>query len=143
VSDLSVAAKAIGISEADLQTALRSGQTIAQVAKAHNVDLQKVIAALVANEQDELAADVKAGRLTQAQADQMKATLTQRITDRVNGTCHGGPDGPSHDGPGHDGPGHDGPGHDGTGHRDRGRFGPPPGAVPGSFGGNDGSTPGA
>ena len=90
VSDTSVAATAIGISEADLTTALGSGQTIAAVAKAHGVDTQKVIDALVADGQTELAAAVKAGTLTQAQADAQKAEVTQRATDQVNGTFTGG-----------------------------------------------------
>ncbi|MCA1656974.1 MAG: hypothetical protein LC713_04590 [Actinobacteria bacterium] len=89
VSDTSVAAKAIGISEADLDTALGSGQTMAQVAKAHNVDAQKVIDALVADAQSELADGVAAGHLTQAQADQLKAGVTQHVTDQVNGQFHG------------------------------------------------------
>lgn len=91
VSDLSVVAKAIGISETDLQTALDGGQTVAAVAKAHNVTAQTVIDALVADGQSELAADVTAGRLTQAQADAQKAQVTQRATDQVNGTMTGGP----------------------------------------------------
>jgi hypothetical protein len=90
VSDTSVVAKAIGISEADLLTALQSGQTVADVAKAHNVDLQVVIDALVADGQAELDAAVKAGTITQAQADAQKAELTQRATDQVNGTLMGG-----------------------------------------------------
>lgn len=95
VSDLSVVAKAIGISEADLQTALDGGQTVAAIAKAHNVAAQTVIDALVADGQSELAADVTAGRLTQAQADAQKAQVTQRATDQVNGTMSGGPMGGS------------------------------------------------
>ena len=86
VTDTSVAAKAIGISEADLTTALNGGQTMAAVAKAHNVDPQKVIDALVADGQSELDAAVKAGTMTQAQADAEKAEVTQRATDQVNGT---------------------------------------------------------
>ena len=98
VSDASVVAKAIGISEADLTTALGSGQTIAAVAKAHNVAVQKVIDALVADGQSELDAAVKAGTMTQAQADQEKTELTQRATDQVNGTFGpGGPGGRGHD----------------------------------------------
>ena len=93
VSDLSIVAKAIGISEADLQTALDGGQTVAAVAKATVID------ALVADGQSELAADVTAGRLTQTQADAQKAQVTQRATDQVNGTMLGGPGGPG--GPGH------------------------------------------
>jgi hypothetical protein len=100
VSDISVVAKTIGISEADLQTALDGGQTVAAVAKAHNVAVQTVIDALVADGQSELAADVTAGRLTQAQADAQKAQVTQRATDQVNGTMLGGPGGPMGGGPG-------------------------------------------
>jgi hypothetical protein len=90
VSDTSVVAKAIGISEADLLTALQGGQTVAQVAAAHNVNIQVVIDALVADGQAELDAAVKAGTLTQAQADAEKAELTQRATDQASGTFQGG-----------------------------------------------------
>jgi hypothetical protein len=89
VSDASVVAKVIGISEADLTTALNGGQTIAAVAKAHGVDIQKVIDALVADSQSELDAAVKAGTITQAQADARKANLVQHATDQVNGTLRG------------------------------------------------------
>jgi hypothetical protein len=58
VSDTSVVAKAIGIGEADLKTALAGGQTVAQVAKAHDVALQIVIDALVADGQSALDAAV-------------------------------------------------------------------------------------
>jgi hypothetical protein len=90
VSDTSVVAKAIGISEADLLTALQGGQTVADVAKAHNVGLQVVIDALVADGQSELDAAVKAGTMTQAQADAEKAELTQRATAQANGSFGGG-----------------------------------------------------
>ncbi len=95
VSDASVAIKAIGISEDDLTTALKGGQSLAAVAKAHNVDPQKVIDALVVDQQGEIDADLKAGQITQAQADQQKAGVVAHITDRVNSTGHapGGPRG--------------------------------------------------
>jgi hypothetical protein len=89
VSDASIVAKVIGITEAQLDTALASGQTVAQIAKAHNVDPQKVIDALVTDGLNELAAEVKAGTITQAQADAQKAAVTQRATDQVNGTFSG------------------------------------------------------
>jgi hypothetical protein len=98
VSDASVVAKAIGISETNLTTALQGGQTVAQVAKAHNVSTQTVIDALVTDGLNELAAEVKAGTITQAQADAQKAAVTQRATGQVNGTLMGGPGGPGHDG---------------------------------------------
>lgn len=84
VSDMKVAADAIGISETDLVAQLQAGKSLADVAKAKNVDPQKVIDALVADEKAEIAAAVTAGTETQAQADQELANLTQRITDRVN-----------------------------------------------------------
>jgi hypothetical protein len=93
VSDESVVANAIGISVADLDTALAKGQTVAAIAKANNVDPQKVIDALVTDGLNELAAQVKAGTLTQAQADAQKAAVTLRATDQVNGTFSGGPGG--------------------------------------------------
>jgi hypothetical protein len=100
VSDISVAATAIGISEADLTTALASGQSTAAVAKAHNVDPQKVIDALVADADSEIGAAVTAGTMTQAQADTEKAEVVARVADQVNGAmpadgqggrgCHSG-----------------------------------------------------
>ena len=89
VSDTSVIAKAIGITESALITELQAGKTPAQVATAHGVTVQKVIDALVADGVSELAADVKAGRLTQAQADSMKAQVTQRATDQVDNGFRG------------------------------------------------------
>ena len=49
-----------------------------------------MIDALVQDGLDELAAQVKAGTITQAQADAQKAEVTQRATDQVNGTFSGG-----------------------------------------------------
>ena len=89
--DPAVAANAIGISEADLKTALDSGQSLADVATAHGADPQKVIDALVADAQAHLAEQVSSGAITQAQADQISADLVPRITDHVNHA--GGPGG--------------------------------------------------
>jgi hypothetical protein len=61
---LTSAAEAIGITAEELKTAIKGGQTIAQVAEANGKTVQSVIDALVA----------------QATTD-----LTQRITDMVNG----------------------------------------------------------
>lgn len=90
VTDGSVVAKAIGITEAQLQTALAGGQTVAQVAAGHNVKLQTVVDALVADGQSELDAAVRAGTLTQAQTDAEKSELVQRATDQANGSFPGG-----------------------------------------------------
>ncbi|OLB78127.1 MAG: hypothetical protein AUI14_14245 [Actinobacteria bacterium 13_2_20CM_2_71_6] len=86
VSDESVVAKAIGISESDLAAAVAKGQTWAQVAQAHGVSTQTVIDALVADAKSELADEVKNGQLTQAQADSEAANAVARVTGQVNGT---------------------------------------------------------
>jgi hypothetical protein len=97
---LAAAAGAIGVSEDELRTALRSGQSIAQVAQSKGVDVQKVIDAVVADARTRLAEKVQAGDLTQAQADEIK----QRRSE--SGLVLGG--GPGGHGPGRHGPG--GPG---------------------------------
>lgn len=95
--NLAAAATALGISEADLRTALDSGQTIAQVASDKGVDVQVVIAALVAEANTHIDAEVASGELTQAEADAKKADVVQRVTDMVNNVRPaGGPDGHGH-----------------------------------------------
>jgi hypothetical protein len=82
---LTVAATALGIDASDLRTQLQAGKTIAQVASANGVDLQKVIDAIVAAEKTHLAEAVADGSLTQAQADERAANATERATSMVNG----------------------------------------------------------
>jgi hypothetical protein len=81
---LDAAAKALGMSTADLRTALHSGQSLADVAKTKGVSVDDLVAALVTSAKEHLAEQVKEGRITQAQADQRSSELTERITDRVN-----------------------------------------------------------
>ena len=109
-ADITAAAKALGMSEADVTSALQSGKTLADLAKTQNVDPQTVIDAMVAAEKAEIQALVDAGTITQAQADWHIANLTQHETDVVNGTF-----------------GHRGPGMPGYGHRG-GPMGQPPAA---------------
>ncbi len=72
-------AKALGMTTADLQTAVQSGKSIAALAKEKGVDVQKIIAVLVAEEQSE-------------HPEMNSADITQRVTDRVNGVAPtGGP----------------------------------------------------
>ena len=99
---LAVAATAIGISDDELRTALRSGQSIAQVAQSKGVDVQKVIDAIVADARERVAEKVQEGDLTQAHADQRLANLPQRVTDMVNrtGGSRHGPGGHRRHGPG-------------------------------------------
>ena len=64
------------------------------MAEANNVDVQKVIDAIVAEMNEHLAQAVTDGRLTQAEADERKANATERATALVNGERPERPDGP-------------------------------------------------
>jgi hypothetical protein len=98
--DLTAAARVLGMTEAELTTALNGGKSAATVAKDKGVDLGKVIDAIVASDQAEIAAAVKAGTMTQAQADQRLANLTAHVTDEVNGVAGAGGRMGGHGGPG-------------------------------------------
>ena len=94
--DLAVAATYLGSTTASLLTQLQGGKTLAQVVAATNgKSATGLVAALVAAEKAELGGYVTSGKLTQAQADQMIATLTARFTDFVNGVRPAGGRGPN------------------------------------------------
>jgi len=78
------AAKALGLTPDKLRTALEGGKSLADVAKSQKVSVDSVVKAMVSAAEADLATAVKDGKLTQAQADKMKGTLTKRITDQVN-----------------------------------------------------------
>lgn len=59
--DITAAANALGMTEADLTSALQGGQTLAQVAATENVDIQTLIDAMVKAEKTEIQAKVDAG----------------------------------------------------------------------------------
>jgi hypothetical protein len=102
------AAKYLGLSEAKLRAQLADGKSLADVAKAQNKDTAGLKAALKAFATDELAAAVKAGDLTQAQADEITQRIDEHLDDLIAGDLPG-PRGPGGRGPGH-GPGGFGPG---------------------------------
>ncbi|CAB5068875.1 MAG: hypothetical protein F2934_12865 [Actinobacteria bacterium] len=81
---LEAAATAIGITSDALRTELGTTKSLADVAQAHNVDVQKVIDALVADATKHIDQAVTDGKITAAQATAKKATLVERITTRVN-----------------------------------------------------------
>ena len=90
--ELAVAATYLGLTTQQLLTDLQSGKTLAQIAGTTNgKSAAGLVQALVAHEKQELADAVKAGKLTQTQADAITAALQQRITDLVNGTHPAGP----------------------------------------------------
>jgi len=85
--DFTAAASYLGLTESVLMTQLQAGKTLAQVADATNgKSTAGLIAALVAHETTELESALSAGRITQAQHDQMVASLKARFTALVNGT---------------------------------------------------------
>jgi hypothetical protein len=95
---LDAAATYLGLTQSALMTQLQSGKTLADLAKATDgKSVDGLVAAMVADAKTHIAADVKAGRLTQAQATQIEFDLTAHITDMVNGAMpqrpdfHGGP----------------------------------------------------
>ena len=90
---LDAAAGYLGLTEAQLHSELESGKTLAEIAKDHGKSADGVVNALVEAAKQKLDAAVKAGRLTQAQADQMLNDLHSRITDLVNGKFSAPPDG--------------------------------------------------
>lgn len=75
---LDAAAKALNTTTSDLVTQLRGGKTLTQVAQSKNVNPQTVKDAVLAALKTDLSQAVSAGRLGQAQADQM---LTQAGND--------------------------------------------------------------
>lgn len=78
---LDVVAEVLGITEDDLRTALRDGQTIAEVAAAEGVEVQAVVDAVVADVEARLAERVESGDLTQERADEMVAAAADRVPE--------------------------------------------------------------
>ena len=82
---LEAASTALGMTADELRTELEGGSTIAKVAEAKSVDLQKVIDAIVADMSTHIDQGVTDGRMTQAEADARKADSVTRATAMVNG----------------------------------------------------------
>lgn len=78
---MAAAAKVLGLDTTAFVTELHSGQSLADIAKAQNVDVQKVYDAMLATAKEHMATQVADGTITQAQADAhltwMKDNLTQ------------------------------------------------------------------
>ncbi len=87
------AAKAIGITEAQLIEQLRDGKSLSEVAEANNKSYADVKTAVRNAAKAELDAAVKDNRLTQAQADRILARLSARLDDggRFRGRHRHGP----------------------------------------------------
>jgi DNA-binding CsgD family transcriptional regulator len=99
-SPIAEAATALGMTEAELTTELKARKSIADVAKAKNIDLDAVIAKLTASFKAHLDEEVASGKHTQAEADAKLAEFSTRVTTMVNA-----PGLPMHGGKGGHGPG--------------------------------------
>ena len=82
---LDAAASYLGVTEAELREQLRSGKSLADVAKAEGKSVDGLVDAIVAAEKKELDAAVAAGRLTKEQRDAIVAKLEEATTAVVNG----------------------------------------------------------
>src|SRR3954454_25170371 len=81
---LDTVATTLGITTAEVRTALEGGQTLADLAVRKGKTAQDVIDAIVADAKTHLDTAVTDGKLTQAQADKLLTELTPRVTDLVN-----------------------------------------------------------
>ncbi|MBK9714809.1 MAG: hypothetical protein IPO81_26445 [Kouleothrix sp.] len=81
---VAVAANTLGLTQADLIAQLQGGKTIAQVAGEKNVPLDTIVNAFVSTRQARMAQAVANGRMTQAQADAMLATMRANVTARLS-----------------------------------------------------------
>jgi hypothetical protein len=81
---LDEAATVLGMSVTDLRAALEGGKSLAQVAQSKGISKATLIDKLVAAAKAHLAAEVKAGEHTQAEADARLADLKTRITEMVD-----------------------------------------------------------
>lgn len=82
--DLQAAAEVLGMTRDEVHEAQHAGTTLAQLAEQKGVALGTLVDRLVAAATERIDAAVTAGRLTQAQADEQKATLRDRITTAVS-----------------------------------------------------------
>ena len=87
---LEAAASYLGLTEAQLESQLESGKTLALVAKDQGKPVDGLVQAMVKDAEARIDAAVTDGRLTKAQADQLKSDLEQRVTDLVNGNLPAG-----------------------------------------------------
>ena len=77
-------AKTIGIERADLRAALKSGQSVAEIAQAHDVDPQAVVDAVVSAVNQRVDQAVTDGRITAERGDTIKGKVTDRVNTLLN-----------------------------------------------------------
>jgi hypothetical protein len=83
---LDAAASYLGLSEAQLQSELQSGKTLAQIAQAQGKSVDGLKQALLTDAKSHIDQAVTDGKITSAQEQQMLNDLSSRLDDIVNGT---------------------------------------------------------
>jgi len=83
---LQLAATFLGMTTSDLQSALKSGKTLADEATAAGKTVSDLVTALEAPTKTKLDTEVTAGTITQAQENTILNKLTTTLTNFVNGT---------------------------------------------------------
>jgi len=78
------AATTIGVTPQELVTAIRNGQSIADVARDHGVDPQTVIDNLITEATARIDQAVLDGKIPAEKAEELKHKLTGRVTSLVN-----------------------------------------------------------
>ena len=81
---VATAAQVFGMPQTDLVATLNSGKTIADVAKDKGVATEKILDAFIAARKTALDQSVASGRLTQAQADTMLATMKTNVAAQLS-----------------------------------------------------------
>jgi len=77
-------ADAVGVSVDELQVARQAGQSLADIAAANGASVDSLIDTLVDMKTASIDAKVADGTITQAEADEKLAGLSERVTERVN-----------------------------------------------------------
>ena len=89
-------AEFLGVSSEELQQARADEQSLAQIAEANGVSRDDLIAFLVGQVEEQLAAKVEEGKIDQAQADEKLAQFEERVDDMVDSTQSFRPGGGHH-----------------------------------------------
>jgi uncharacterized protein (DUF433 family) len=89
VAAVKIAATTIGVEPKELGQEIKAGKSVADVAKSHNVDPQKVIDAIDAAADKKVDEAVTAGKIDAARAATIKAKVPTRVTKLVNGELKG------------------------------------------------------
>ena len=83
---LEAAAETLDLSEDELRSALRDGDSLAEIADEQGVAVDDLVTALVAAAEERLAEAVEDGRITQERADEIAAVLPERVAEAVERT---------------------------------------------------------